>query len=79
MAKTPLTMISQRRISLLTNQGALSMETGIRPAPAQLGNRLRRFALRFTSVLRGDQARKLVGTDSTLGNRLQSFLGYWDR
>jgi len=33
-----------------TNQGALSLESGIRPAAAQLDNRLRRFALRLASL-----------------------------
>ena len=51
------------------------MESRLRPAPAQLDNRLRCFALRLTSLLR-DQARELVGADRI---RLQSFLGYWDR
>ena len=62
-----------------TNQGALSMASGLRPAPAQLDNRLRRFARRLTSLPRGDQARNLVGADGTLENCLLSFLGKWDR
>jgi len=62
-----------------TNQGALSFESGIKPAVVQLDNRLRRFALRLASLPRGDQARKLVGTsDSALGQRLQSALGCWN-
>jgi len=62
-----------------TNQGALSLESGLRPATTQLDNRLRRFALRLASLPRGDQARKLVGApDSALGQRLQSALGCWN-
>ena len=62
-----------------TNQGALSMESGLRPAASQLDNRLRHFALRLASLPKWDQARELVGADSTLRNRLQSSLGCWDR
>jgi len=62
-----------------TNAGALSMESGLRPAGAQLDNRARRFALRLASLPRGDQARELIGaSDSELGQRLQSFLGCWN-
>jgi len=62
-----------------TNQGALSLESGIKPAVVQLDNRLRRFALRLASLPRGDQARELVGsTDSALGQRIQSALGCWN-
>jgi len=62
-----------------TNQGALSLESGLRPAPAQLDNRLRRFALRLASLPGGDQARELVGApDSMLGQRLQSSLRCWN-
>ena len=44
-----------------------------------LDNRLRRFALRLASLPRGDQARELVEeSDSALGKRLQSALGYWN-
>ena len=61
------------------NQGALSLESGIKPAVAQLENRLRRFALRLASLPRGDQARELVGaSDSALGQRLQSARGCWN-
>jgi len=59
-----------------TNQGALSLESGLKPAATQLDNRLRRFALRLASLPGGDQARELVGaSDSALGQRLQSALG----
>jgi len=62
-----------------TNQGALSLESGFRPAVAQLANRLRRFALRLASLPKGEQARELVGaSDSALGQRLQSALGCWN-
>ena len=42
-----------------TNQGALSLESGLRPAAAQLDNRLRRYALRLASLPKGDQAREI--------------------
>ena len=60
-------------------QEALSMESGLRPAASELDNRLRRFALRLTSLPKGDHERELAGADSTLGNRLQSSFGCWDR
>ena len=47
-------------------------------ATTQLDNR-RRFALRLTSLPKGDQARGLIGAaDSALGQRLQSYLGCWN-
>ena len=46
-----------------TNQGALSLESGLRPAPAQLDNRLRRFALRLAG---DDQARELTGAPGSM-------------
>ena len=62
-----------------TNQGALSLEPGFRPATTQLDNRLRRFALRLANLPRGDQVRELIGaSDSALGQRLQSHLGCWN-
>ena len=62
-----------------TNQGALSLESEIKPATVQLDNRLRRFTLRLASLPKGDQARELVGaSDSFLGKRLQSALGCWN-
>jgi len=62
-----------------TNHGALSLESGIRPAAAQLDNRLRRFALRLASLPKGDQERDLIGaSDCALGQRLQSALGCWN-
>ena len=62
-----------------TNQGALSSESGLRPAAAQMDSRLRRFALRLASLTRGDQARELIGaSESALGQRLQSYLGCWN-
>jgi len=61
-----------------TNQGALSLESGLKSAATQLDNRLRRFALRLASLPKGDQTRELVGaSDSALGQRLQSALGCW--
>jgi len=62
-----------------TNQGALSLESGIKPAATQLDNRLRRFALRLASLPRGDQARRLVeASGSSIEQRLQSALGCWN-
>ena len=62
-----------------TNQGSLSMESGVKPAVPQLENRVRRFALRLASLPRGDQARDLIGAShSALGQRLQSSLGCWN-
>ena len=47
------TINQQARLTLgafkTTNQGALSLESGLRPAAAQLDNLLRRFALRPAS------------------------------
>ena len=55
------------------------MESRLRPAAAQLDNRLRRFAFRLASLPRGDQARELIGaSDSAFGQRLQSHLGCWN-
>jgi len=44
-----------------TNLGALSMESGLRAAKAQLENRQPRFGLRLLSLPEGDQAREVVG------------------
>jgi len=62
-----------------TNQGALSMEPGLRPTATQLGNCQRRLDLRLASLPKENQARELSGAVSTLGNRLQYSLGCWDR
>jgi len=64
-----------------TNQGALSLESGLRPAAAQLDNRLRRYALRLASLPRGDQAREMfeaMDGEGEFGQRLRSFLGCWN-
>ena len=62
-----------------TNQGALGSEPGLRPAAAQMDNRLRRFALRLASLPGGDQAGELIGaSESALGQRLHSYLGCWN-
>jgi len=42
-----------------TNQGALSLESRLRPAAAQQDNRLRRYALRLASLPKVDQAREM--------------------
>jgi len=56
-----------------TNTGALSAESGLLPAAAQLNNRKRRFAVRLISLPKRYQARELVGAASTLGSSLESF------
>jgi hypothetical protein len=52
-----------------TNLGVLTMESGLRPASAQLENRLRRYGLRLLSLPEGDQAREVVGARSGIGRR----------
>jgi hypothetical protein len=41
-----------------TNLGALAMESGLRPATAQLENRQPKFGLRLLSLPNGDQAKR---------------------
>ena len=50
-----------------TNLGALSMESGLRPATNQLENRQRRFELRLLSLPEGERARGIVSTPTALG------------
>jgi ribonuclease HI len=57
-----------------TNLGALAMESGLRPATAQLENRQRRFGLRLLSLPDGDQAREVVGMRTGIGRRLKNAL-----
>jgi ribonuclease HI len=57
-----------------TNLGALAMESGLRPAAAQLENRLRRYGLRLLSMPDGDQAREVVGARSGIGRRTKNTL-----
>jgi hypothetical protein len=57
-----------------TNLGALAMESGLRPATAQLENRQRRFGLRLLSPPDGNQAREVVGARSGIGRRLKNSL-----
>jgi len=59
-----------------TNQGALSMELGLRAATAQLENRQRRFGLRLLSLPEGDQTREVVGAPTEIGRRLKNALAY---
>jgi hypothetical protein len=63
----------------ITNQGALAMESGLRPAAAQLANRQRRFRLRLLGLPQGDQAKKVVGAASGIGKRLKNALAYIGR
>jgi hypothetical protein len=57
-----------------TNFGVLAMESGLRPAAAQLENRTRRFGLRLRSLPQGDQAREVVGATSMIGKTLGNVL-----
>jgi hypothetical protein len=57
-----------------TNLGALAMESGLRPATAQLENRQRHFGLRLLSLPDGEQAREVVGARSEIGRRLKNAL-----
>ena len=59
-----------------TNRGALSMESGLRAATAQLENRQRRFGLRLLSLPQGDQAREVVGAPTAVGRRFTNALAY---
>jgi len=62
-----------------TNLGALSMESGLRPAEAQLENRQRRFGLRLLSLPQGDQARETTGAPTAVVRRLVSAPAYAGR
>jgi len=59
-----------------TNLGALSMESGLRPATNQLENRQRRFGLRLLSLPRGEKSRRIIGADTAIGKRLATALQY---
>ena len=59
-----------------TNLGALSMESGLRPATSQLENRQWRFGLHLLSLPRGEKARRIVGADMAIGKRLAAALQY---
>jgi len=50
-----------------TNLGALSMESGLKPATNQLENRQHSFALRLLSLPQGEMARNIVSADTTIG------------
>jgi len=58
------------------NLGAISMESGLRAATAQLENRQRRFGLRLVSLPQGDQAREIVGAPTAIGRRFTNTLAY---
>jgi hypothetical protein len=47
--------------------GAVATESGLRPAAAQLDNRVRRFGLRLLSLPQDDQAKEAVGAGSEIG------------
>jgi len=55
------------------------MESGLRPAAAQLENRQRRFGLRLLGLPLGDQAREMVGVPTAVGRRLTNALRYSGR
>jgi len=59
-----------------TNLGALSMESGIRAAAAQLETREQHFGLRLLSLLQGDQAREVVRAPTQIGRRLTNALAH---
>jgi hypothetical protein len=63
----------------LTNMGALAMESGLRPAAAQLENRRRRFGLRLLSLPQGNQAKEVVGARSGIGKRRKNALAHRGR
>jgi len=55
------------------------MESGLRPAVAQLEKRRRRFALRLLSLPQGDKAKEIVGARTAIGQRLTTALAYAGR
>jgi ribonuclease HI len=57
-----------------TNMGALAMGSRLRPASAQLENRLRRFGLRLINSAERDQAREVVRARSGIGGRTKNAL-----
>jgi len=59
-----------------TNQGALAMESGLRPASNQLENRQRRFGVRLLSLSHWAMAREIVGALTAIGKWLVSALSY---
>jgi len=61
------------------NFGALAIESGLRPAVAQLENRQRRFTARLLSLPAGSEARGIVGVQSAIGRRLETSIGYSER
>jgi hypothetical protein len=62
-----------------TNSGALVAEAGLRPATAQLDNRMRRYGLRLLSLPLGSQAREILEVPVGVGKRLTMALGYSGR
>jgi len=60
----------------ITTQGALALESGLRPASNQLENRQRRFGLRLLSLPQGAMAREIVCARTAIGKRLASALSY---
>jgi len=59
-----------------TNLGALSIESGLRPAANQLENRQWRFGLRLLSLPQGERTRDIVGAGTKIGKRLGAALCY---
>ena len=58
----------------MTNQTALSTESGLGPAVAHLNNRQRRFATRLLNLPQGNQATEAVGASSATISRLETAL-----
>ena len=59
-----------------TNLGALSMQSGLRPATNQPENRQQQFGLWLLSLTEGERARGIVRAPTALGKRLSKALGY---
>jgi len=62
-----------------TNLGALTMESRLRPATAQLDNRQRQFTAQLLSLPAGSEARGIMGAHSAIGRRLEASIGYSGR
>ena len=61
------------------NPGALSMESGFRPAAAQLESRQRWLGVRLFGLPQGGQVREIVSAPTAIGRRLTNALAYSSR
>jgi len=59
-----------------TSLGALSIESGLWAATAQLENRQRRYALRLLGLPQGDLAREIAAAPTRIWRRLTNALAY---